>query len=200
MPVQRQFIHRFSAENGLAIRVRAMWPTDAPYLVDIFEHMSAQSRYLRFNLPLQDPDPDWVREQAERLSYLRPYEGRAWLAFADLPEQPEAPVGGVRYVAVSHDSAEVALAVRDDLQGLGIGTNLLEFAARKAYSEGYRKLTGVIHSTNLPLWRSLKRLGVPIKTVRDGSTTILEVDLEAAELFRWRIPPQDDDTDQHYDK
>ena len=181
-----QIIHTFNATNGLEVRVRQMVPSDAPYLVDIFDHMSAESRYLRFNLPLSHPDPDWVRQQAESLAYLRPYEGRGWLAFADLPDHAEAPVGGVRYMAVSLECAEVALVVRDDLQGLGIGTNLLAFAGRKAYFEGYRKLIGVIQCANLPLWRSLQHLVLPVVTRREGATTIIEVNLEAPELFSWR--------------
>jgi GNAT superfamily N-acetyltransferase len=188
--MERQIIHTCCAKNGLEVRVRQLCPSDAPYLIDIFDHMSAESRYLRFNLPLADPDPDWVREQAERLAYIRPYEGRAWLAFADLPDQPEAAVGGVRYMAISHERAEVALVVRDDLQGLGIGTNLLAFAGRKAYFEGYRKLVGIIQSANLPLWRSLQHLNVPLLKRREGGITIIEVNLEAPELFSWRMPQE----------
>ena len=200
MPLRRQFVHTFCARNGLEIHVRPMSPADAPYLVDIFEHMSAESRYLRFNLPLRDPDPDWVRSQAERLAYLPPYEGRAWLAFADLPDAPETAVGGIRYMALTPDSAEVALVVRDDLQALGIGSSLIEFAAKKAYSEGYRKLVGIIQSTNLPLWRSLKGLAIPMTTSRDGAATVIEVDLEEAVLLRWRTIEMREPTDEDYDK
>lgn len=199
MPFRRQFIHSFCARNGLEIRVRPMWPADSPYLVDIFEHMSADSRYLRFNMPLDAPDPDWVRRQAERLSYLPPYQGRAWLAFADLPDAPETAVGGIRYMALTPDSAEVSLVVRDDLQGLGIGTNLIEFAAKKAYSEGYRELVGIIQSTNLPLWRSLKGMGIPMTTLREGPVSVITVDLQETVLGRWRSADRDE-TDEHYDK
>jgi GNAT superfamily N-acetyltransferase len=200
MPLKPQFIHVFRAKNGLEIRVRAMLPSDAPYLVDIFEHMSAESRYLRFNLPMQDPDPDWVRMQAERLAYLPPYEGRAWLAFADLPDAPETAVGGIRYMALTPDSAEVALVVRDDLQALGIGSSLIEFAAKKAYSEGYRKLVGIIQSANLPLWRSLKGLAIPMTTSRDGAATVIEVDLQEAVLLRWRAADKSETAAEPDDK
>lgn len=200
MPLRRQFVHTFHARNGLEIRIRPLWPADAPLLVDLFEHMSAESRYLRFNLPLPHPDPDWVRDQAERLAYIPPYKGRAWLAFADLEDGPDTPVGGVRYMALTTDSAELSLVVRDDLQGLGIGTGLLEFAAKKAYSEGYQKMVGTIHSTNLPLWRSLKRLGVPMTIRREGAATIIEVDAQETVQGRWRKPNQNELSEKHYDK
>lgn len=184
--MREQAIYQFTAENGLFIWVRPLRPADAPLLLDLFEHMSAQSRYQRFNLPLVDPDPDWLRKRAEQLAYVRPVDGRAWLAFADLPEQPEAPVAGIRYAYVAVKSAEISLVVRDDLQNLGIGTELLKFAGRKAYADGVDRLSGVVQSMNRALWHSLRNLDVPFQTVRDGSQTLIEVDLRAAEVFHWK--------------
>lgn len=184
--MREQAIYHFHAENGLPVWLRPLKPTDAPYLIDLFEHMSADSRYQRFNIPLPDPDPDWVLRQAEKMAYIRPAHGRAWLAFADLPEQAEAPIAGIRYIRVSLDTAEVSLVVRDDLQNLGIGSELLKFAGRKAYAEGMNRLLGVVQSLNQALWRSLQKLDVPLQRRREGANTIVEVDLREAEVFQWK--------------
>jgi GNAT superfamily N-acetyltransferase len=168
----------FRADNGLEVRTRQLCADDVPYLLAIFEKMTAHSRYLRFNEPLNDPDPDWLREQAARLADIPPDEGCGWLAFADLPGEPDAPVGGIRFIRLSEAVAEVSLVIRDDLQGLGIGTSLLDFASREAYARGYRKLVGVVQSVNLPLLRSLKRLGIPTTRQRDGSLIYIEADLD----------------------
>ena len=184
--MREQAIHYFTTESGLLIWVRPLKPADAPFLLDLFEHMSPDSRYQRFNQPLTDPDPDWVLKRAEQLAYVRPADGRAWLAFADLPEQPEAPVAGIRYAYVSLKSAEISLVVRDDLQNLGIGTELLKFAGRKAYVDGIDRLVGVVQSMNRPLWHSLRNLDIPLQRVREGSHTLIEVDLRAAEVFHWK--------------
>jgi hypothetical protein len=82
---------------------------------------------------------------------------------------------------------------------LGIGTNLIEFAAKKAYSEGYRALVGIIQSTNLPLWRSLKGMDIPMTTLREGPVSVITVDLQETILGRWRSADRDE-TDEHYDK
>lgn len=181
-----QYDHQFRAQNDLLIRVRRMRADDAPYLVALFEHLSAESRYRRFNIPLKDPDPDWVARQAAQMADLPPEEGRAWLAFSDLPGGTNTPVAGIRYVRLSEDRAEVALVVRDDLQGKGIGTELIRYAGIQAFSSGIRVLAGLVQSTNQALWHSLQNLGVPIHTRTAGSHTELEVDLRQALIARWK--------------
>lgn len=184
--MREQAIYRFQTTSGLVVRVRPLKPTDGPLLLDLFEHMSADSRYLRFNVPLPDPDPDWVLARAEKLAYVRPAEGKAWLALADLPDQPDAPVAGVRYHYLTLSCAELSLVVRDDLHSLGIGTELLKFAARQAYAEGLNYLVGVVQSMNRALWHSIRNLDVPLQRERDGALTLIKVDLRQAELFRWK--------------
>lgn len=181
-----QYDHQFRAQNGQLVRVRRMRASDAPFLIDLFEHLSAESRYRRFNIPLQDPDPDWVARQAEQMADLPREEGQAWLAFSDLPTGTNTPVAGIRYVRLSEDRAEVALVVRDDLQGLGIGTELLRFAGIQAFSAGIAILVGFVQSTNQALWHSLQNLGIPIRTRIEGSHTELEVDLREALIARWK--------------
>ena len=176
----------FKAENGLIVRIRPLKPADAPYLVDLFNHLSDDSRYQRFNLALANAEPEWVLRQAEKLAYVRPGCGRAWIAFADLAEQPHAPVAGIRYIRSSPNSAEVSLVVRDDLQNLGIGRELLRYAGRQAYADGIEKLVGMVQSTNLALWHSLSNLGVPVQHKRDGAQTVVEVVLPEARTFRWK--------------
>ena len=170
--------HRFRAEDGLRVCVRPLRPDDADRLVDLFEHLSPESRYRRFNIPLPDPDPEFVRREAQAIADLAPARGHGWLAFADLPEQPGACVAGIRYLRTGGEVAEVSLVVRDDVQGLGIGSELLRIAGRHAYQAGVHKLVGYVQSDNRPLWRSLRHLGAPLERELQGPETYVEVDLE----------------------
>jgi GNAT superfamily N-acetyltransferase len=180
-----QYVHQFYAENGLLIRVRPMTASDGPYLVDLFAHLGSDSRYRRFNLPLDEPDEAWVQQQADAMAALPPFKGRAWLAFAALPDEEETIVGGIRYVSLTPDSAEMALSVRDDLQGFGIGTELIIFAGRKAYAAGMRTLVGYVQSGNRALWASLDHLQIPVQRFSEGPVTRIEVDLRRAKVFHW---------------
>ncbi len=172
--------HRFRAENGLNIRVRPLRPDDVHHLVDLFEHLGPDSRYRRFNIPLPDPDPDVIWQEAQAMADLDPARGQGWLAFADLPGQPDACVAGIRSIRTNGDVAEVSLAVRDDVQGVRIGTELLKLVGQQAYDAGVHKLVGHVQSGNRPLWRSLRHLGAPIEREFQGAEAYVEVDLEEA--------------------
>ncbi len=169
--------HQFSTRDGLSVRVRPEVAGDAPYLVDLFNRLGPDSRYLRFSKSMVNPDPERVRAEAERLTRLGPPQEMAWLAFADLPEQPNAPVGGVRYVMTSADSAELAISVRDDLQRRGIGSALLKFACQQARQQGLHTLTAVFRSENKAIWSLVRHSPFPATTVINGPEISLRIDL-----------------------
>ncbi|MCI0393345.1 MAG: GNAT family N-acetyltransferase [Chloroflexi bacterium] len=173
-------VHTFRAKNGLLIRLRPLTPADVPHLVNLFEHLGPDSRLMRFNLSLENPDPELVQAEARRLAQVDPENDGAWLAFADLPGQPNTPVAGVRYVGVEPGVAEAALAVRDDLQSQGIGTELLRFLVEQARAAGVRKLTGLIRRSNQALWRILQKTSLPVTRHSEGPYTTIEVALAGA--------------------
>lgn len=148
--------YSFRAENGLEVRVRRECPEDTPYLVDIFEHMSPNSRYQRFHETLLQPDPQSVWQEAQRMAQLREPEGAAWIAFADLPDQPNTPIAGARYVMVEGGVAELGVAVRDDLQHLGIGSHLLVYMLDQAKAAGLEKVVATFQSNNRAVWQMLQ--------------------------------------------
>jgi len=180
--MEKRLTHRFRAENGLLVCVRPLRPNDASHLIDLFEHLSPESRYRRFNIPLTDPDPQLVRREAQAMANVDPDRGCGWLAFADLADQPEGCVAGIRCIRTADGVAEVSLTVRDDVQGLGIGTKLLRMVGRHAYGAGVRKLVGYVQSDNRPLWRSLRQLRAPVERELKGAETYIEVDLEEASM------------------
>ena len=125
-------IYSFVTKNRQQITVRPLEPDDAHYLVDLFNHMGPESRYLRFNLALKDPDPQLVWHEARRLTQIDPERDGAWLAFCDLPTQTGVAVGGARYMRLDKETAEASLVVRDDMQNIGIGGELLRFLIEQA--------------------------------------------------------------------
>lgn len=91
-------VHTFHSKDGHLVSLRPLKPSDAHHLVDLFEHMGADSRFLRFNQSLTDPEPERVWAEAERMARVNPGKDGAWLAFMDLPGQENAPVAGARYI------------------------------------------------------------------------------------------------------
>lgn len=170
--------HQFTTRDGQQIWLRAIESKDARHLVDLFQHMGPESRYLRFNLALDNPDPELVWAEAERLSQIDPEKDGAWLAFADLPDQPNAAVGGARYMGIGDAAAEASLAVRDDMQNKGIGTELLLFLVERARAAGIRKLIAVVQRGNRPLWHLLQRSPWLVEYESEGSYSTITAHLD----------------------
>ena len=182
--------YAFQTDDGVWVRVRPMRTDDAPHLIDIFEHLSPQSRYLRFHEPLDSPDPQLVEQTAAEIAKITAKKGHGWLAFADLPEQPNAPVAGARWVRVDGDVAEIALTVRDDMQRKGIGRELLRLAALDAYAAGIRRLIAILVATNQPVLRLLQRSPFPTKRVYRSGELYVEVDLTEEGIERLLEPKE----------
>ncbi|UCG23210.1 MAG: GNAT family N-acetyltransferase [Chloroflexota bacterium] len=181
--MDKEVVHTYRSADGLVVSFRPLLAGDAHHLVDLFEHMGLESRFLRFNLALPDPDPELVWSEARRMSQVDPERDGAWLVFADLPGQNDAPVAGVRYVRLDDETAEASLAVRDDMQRKGIGGEMLRFLVGQAREAGVRRLTATVQRGNRPLWHLLQSSGLEIEMASEGSYTRIAVDLTQPEAL-----------------
>lgn len=169
---------KFRSEQGIEVRVRRLTPDDVPYLIDLFEHMSPASRYLRFNEPLEHPDPEYVRREAVSLCDVDPQQGMAWIAFADLPQEPNAAVAGARCMRTADPAtAEVSIVVRDDLHQQGIGAKLMLLVAEQARAAGIAKLVASFHTSNRAIWGLLASAPYHVTTEVHGAQTEVVVEL-----------------------
>jgi acetyltransferase len=173
-----QVLHTFCLEDGQILWIRSLRPQDAGQLVDLFNHMGPESRFLRFNLSLPDPDPERVWSEARRMAQVDQERDGAWLVFAGLPGRPSTPVAGARYIQIGEGAAEASLAVRDDMQRKGIGTELLRFLVEQAQIAGIRQLVASAQSGNRALWRLLKRSSFPMKLESERGFTTITVNLK----------------------
>lgn len=170
-------VHAFRSKEGQLIELVPLKPAHAPLLVELFQHMGPESRFLRFNVPLTNPDPNLVWSEARRMATVDETRDGAWLAFADLPGEVRAPVGGVRYMRTDEETAEAALVVRDDMQNQGIGGQLLSFLVRQAGAAGICRLTATVNRSNLPLWRLIHNSGLAFDLASEGSMAAVTVHL-----------------------
>jgi RimJ/RimL family protein N-acetyltransferase len=174
----RRAVFRFTTEAGLTVKVYRMRPQDAENLVRLFEHLSETSRYQRFKEPLSNPDPVFVWQTAQRMATVDPKAGVAWIAFAELPGEPNAPVAGARYMRLPQRStAEISIAVRDNLQRQGIGAQLLLHLARHARNNGVQRLVGTFNTGNRAVWRLVHEAPFVSTTTVFGPETEVIIDL-----------------------
>jgi len=87
-------------------------------------------------------------------------------------------VGGGRYVVVQPGQAEVAFAIIDAYQGLGIGSALMRHLATLGRVAGLREFTAEVLTENAPMLNVFERSGLAMSTERDG--TVVHVTLRLA--------------------
>jgi len=149
----------FELSNGQTVTIRVIRPSDAPLLVEMFQHLSERTRRLRFHgyfaeLPL---------EKAVMLSDLDPSLQAALVAVVG-GETGEHIVGVTRLARASADAvdAETAVVVRDDFQGMGLGPHLLTLLLSTARSMGIERLIGWVMSDNRYMLQLFKRVNLPV--------------------------------------
>lgn len=178
------YIHAFRTKDGDLIRLRPLQPEDAHHLVDLFDHMGSESRFLRFNLALTDPERELVWSEARRLTQIDPELDGAWLAFAQISDDQEVPVGGARYMRIDDRSAEASLAVRDDMQNKGIGTELLSYLVSHARQAGIKKLVATVQRNNRPIFHLLSKTDLQLEFESEGSYTTITAYLNGPDNSR----------------
>ena len=176
-------VYTFLTKNDMAMRVRPLLAEDAPYLVDLFENMSQDSRYSRFLQTLDNIDMERVWSTAEQIAQGVAVNSHGLLAFCDTAERPDVPVAAARYIRLDSGQAEIGISVRDDMQGIGVGSRLMGLLIDNGRAEGILEMVAVIQNNNVVVWRLLRWLGYPITRRQDGSAT--EVILDVSDPPGW---------------
>lgn len=144
--------------DGTKVHVRPLRPEDEEALHDAFSRMSERSVYFRFFTPLKT----LPEELAHRLSHVDGEDRFALCATNRLghPHHVEHIVGVARYDRIAGTTvAEVAVAVVDDFQRRGLGSQLLTMLARIARENGIDTFTLIVLPENQAMVRLLRRLG-----------------------------------------
>jgi GNAT superfamily N-acetyltransferase len=156
--------------DGSRVRIRQGHRTDRDPLVQVFEHLSPESRYRRFLTPMLELDDAALR-------FLTAIDHHDHEALIALDEAGTGAVGVARYVRYPERPgvAEVAVTVVDDWQGRGLGTLLLQVISARARGEGVRIFTAQMLASNGEMMHLLRELGA-VRIV-DRAAGVLEVEV-----------------------
>ena len=140
--------------NGRIVRVRPLvWSDRAIYERAVMD-LSPRSRYLRFFAPMP-------RISERLLDQMTHTDGSRHVACVALTPDEATAVGVVRYIRDSHhpETGEVAIAVADDWQGGGLGSQLLRQTVEHARLAGLQSLAATTMSENRVAAGLLQTLG-----------------------------------------
>jgi acetyltransferase len=164
-------LEKYCTRSGEEISLRFITKEDAPLLVDLFHHLSYETKRLRFHLFTEKLPEERVWQEAVALCDLDPQRQMAILATITEEDGQEHVIGVARFAraSVEDTEAEVAIVVRDDFQRKGVGRYLLNILAEKARALGLSHFSGWVLAENIRLMKLIKSLEVPVETeVRHG--------------------------------
>jgi RimJ/RimL family protein N-acetyltransferase len=153
--------------DGTILRVRPLDAGDRAGLAALFARLSPESRRRRF----LGPKP---RLTARELTYLTEIDHVTHEALAAVDVTDGSIVAVSRYAGWDGaDSAEIAVAVADHLQGRGIGGALTTRIVHLARGNGVARLTATTQWNNWPARALLRRLAFRVRETGE----LLELDL-----------------------
>ena len=149
--------------DGRFVEIRAVHATDKPLLKEAMHHLSPQSLYFRFLTPKKELTD-------KELAYFTEVDFLHHVALmASVNENGESvPAGVGRYVMAdtspATDRAEVAFAVSEEYQGLGIATSLLKHLTEIARGAGLKEFTALVLCENRKMLEVFRNCGLPMET------------------------------------
>ena len=164
-----------TTRRGRGVSIRHIEPQDATLLVDLFHRLSPETRRLRFFAPRNNVPDEIVWREARAGANIDPLVEAALIA--TLPEEGQERAVGVARMVRSPDepaTAEVALVVRDDFQGEGLGALLFDLLLQVALVQGIRRLVAITLAENGAMRQLVRKAGLPFTSqTRLGETTMI---------------------------
>ncbi len=156
--------------DGRRVTLRAIRPDDAEALRQAFERLSGEARITRFMAPMKQ----LPGKMLERAVNPPPGEEVALVAVPADEGGANTIVAGARYIADAHnETAEFAVTVDDDWQGLGLATALLRELIRRGGAQGLRFIEGYVLARNRPMLECARRLGFESFTDKGDPGTVV---------------------------
>ncbi|MEF8873785.1 MAG: GNAT family N-acetyltransferase [Candidatus Thermoplasmatota archaeon] len=149
--------------EGKEYLFRPMKPTDDELLKDLFYSLSDESRYKRFMSTRKDM-PHERRQNFVQINYKKEM---AIVVIDPEVEGPDRMVGEADYrIKEGQNVAEVSVMVRDEYQGQGIGSALLEHITMIAKNQGLYGFTAEVLADNKKMLRVFEKMGYDIEKKR----------------------------------
>ena len=166
--------HWVTLPSGRRVLLRAIRPGDEDAHRAFAHRLTSHDIRARFFHDVQELPPDELR----RLTHIDPAREMAFIATAQA-EAGETETLGVIRAAVDPPgrSAEVAIILRADHKGLGLGTALFDIMVRYAQRRGLSQLNGQVLPGNRAMLRLARKFGAEVRKDTAGSVWEFTIDL-----------------------
>jgi RimJ/RimL family protein N-acetyltransferase len=148
--------------NGASLQIRALLPSDRTAMLASIGRASKKTLYRRFFAPKSS-----LSEREIEFFLNVDFVGHVALAAVLSEGARQVIVGGARYIVSRPGCAEVAFAIDDPHQKLGIATHLISHLIKIARAAGLEEFVAEVLAENAPMLKVFERSGLAMTTRRE---------------------------------
>jgi len=172
----RTYNFRETLKKGLSVTVRAIRADDKEGILESFKELDDDTLYRRFFAPKKELSHAELRQLTE-VDF-----DRTVALVVTLPAGArEQIIGGGRYIAFKDaegiDSAEFAMIVEEDYQGLGLGKLIFGHLMSIARAQGITRFEAEVLPANDRMLSLLRKAGLPVRMVTRDESVYVSMDL-----------------------
>jgi len=178
-PYPVQYVWTFLMKDGTEANVRPIRPEDEPMVVHFHETLSERSVYFRY-FHMINLERRIAHERLTRICFID-YDREMALVI----ERKEPTSGGREILGIGRltglreaSGPEFAVVVSDQVQRLGLGTELLRRLVEVARGEGATRVTGYIVPENVAMQSVSKKLGFEISYSQQEEVMVAELTIK----------------------
>jgi acetyltransferase len=182
-PYPTQYIRPFTlqANDKIAattVEIRPIKPEDEPLMTEFTTALSPDNLYLRYFHAVSTSSLI-SHEQLARLTFVDYNREMSLVVVRDDPKTHRHQIIAHGQLTKLHGSgdAEFAIQVRDEYQGTGLGTELLESLLEIARDEGIERVVAEIMPENIGMRRICTKLGFTFHRLPDSQNIMAEIEL-----------------------
>ena len=163
--------------NGASLQIRALLPSDRADMLAAVERFSKEALYRRFFAPKRS-----FSEREIEFFLNVDFVNHVALAAVLSGGGRQVIVGGARYIVSQPGSAEVAFAVDDSHQKLGIATHLIAHLIGVAHAGAIKEFVAEVLPENVPMLKVFERCGLAMTTRRERGIVHVRLDLSRGSI------------------
>lgn len=184
-PASRRFLASFLLRDDSPVRVRVIEPGDEIRLAQFHKTLSEQSVYFRYfsMLPLEQR---LAHRRLQRICASDPQHDFVLIADARSRPRSRLEIAAVARLSklVGQKSAEFALLVGDQWQGLGLGSRLLKLLIESGRTAGLETIVGHVLPENHQMQHLCRKAGFELHHKLGEPEVLAELHLDAESLPR----------------
>ena len=147
-----------TVRDGRAVHIRAIRLEDEAELLQAFERLSAEARYMRFMRVVREPNMERLRA----LLASFPKDGIGLVATAPATDGIDIVGSAIAVFSADRASCEFATTVAAAFGGVGLATALMTALIDEARRRGLKTMEGFVLAENQPMLRLARRLGFSV--------------------------------------